>query len=63
MLPDGGGAHGIRTLPDSLSTIVRSTHTVPRPGGGKGEATIEVTTRPDAGQEKVPKLLYGIAKM
>ena len=62
-LPDGSGAHSFRTLLDSLSTIVRSSHAVPRPGGGKGEATIEVTTRPDAGQERALKLLKDIAAM
>ena len=64
-LPDGSGVHSFRSLLDSLSTIVRSSHTVPRPGGGKGEATIEVTTRPDAGQERALKLklLKDIEKM
>ena len=62
-LPDGSGAHSFRTLLDSLSTIVRSSHAVPRPGGGKGKATIEVTTRPDAGQERALKLLKDIAAM
>ena len=62
-LPDGSGAHSFRTLLDGLSTIVRSTHAVPRPGGGKGEAAIEVTTWPDASQERALKLLKGIAKM
>ena len=62
-LPDGSGAHSFRTLLDSLSTIVRSSHAVPRAGGGKGKATIEVTTRPDAGQERALKLLKDIAAM
>lgn len=59
----GSGAHSFRTLLDSLSTIVRSTHTVPRPGGGKGETTIEVTIRSDAGQERALTLLKDIADM
>ncbi len=62
-LPDGSGVHSFRTLLDSLSTIVRSSHRVPRTGGGKGEATIEVTTRPDAGQERALNLLKDIAAM
>ncbi len=62
-LPDGCGAHSFRTLLDSLSTIVRSTHTVPRTGGEKAETMIEVTTRPDASQARALKLLKEIAAM
>ena len=62
-LPDGSAAHSFRTLLDSLSTIVRSTHAVPRTGGGKGETMIEVTTRPDASQARALKLLKEIANM
>ncbi|MCY3597669.1 MAG: IS1634 family transposase [Rhodospirillales bacterium] len=62
-LPDGSDAHSFRTLLDSLSTIVRSSHAVPRTGGGNGDATIEVTTRPDAGQERALKLLKDIEAM
>ena len=62
-LPDGSAVHGFRTLLDSLSTIVRSTHAVPRTGGGKAETTIELTTRPDAGQARALKLLKDIANM
>ena len=62
-LPDGSGTHSFRTLLDSLSTIVRSTHAVPRTGGGKAETTIELTTRPDAGQARALKLLKDIPAM
>ena len=62
-LPDGIGAHSFRTLLDSLSTIVRSTHEVPITGGEKAETMIEVTTRPDAGQARALKLLKDIAAM
>ena len=62
-LPDGSGAHSFRTLIDSLSTIVRSTHAVPRTGGEKAETMIEVTTRPDASQARALKLLKDIAAM
>ena len=62
-LPDGSGAHSFRTLLDSLSTIVRSTHTVSRTGGEKAETAVEVTTRPDASQAKALKLLKDIAAM
>ncbi len=62
-LPDGSGAHSFRTLLDSLSTIVRSTHAVPSTGGEKAETMIEVTTRPDASQARALKLLKDIADM
>lgn len=62
-LPDGSGVHSFRTLLDSLSAIVRSTHAIPCPDGGKAETMIEVTTRPDARQERALKLLKDIAKM
>jgi len=62
-LPDGSGVHSFRTLLDSLSAIVRSTHAIPCPDGGKAETMIEVTTRPDARQERALTLLKDIAKM
>ncbi len=62
-LPAGSGVHGFRTLLDSLSAIVRSTHAVPRPDGGKAETMIEVTTRPDAEQERALTLLKDISKV
>ncbi len=62
-LPDGSRVHSFRTLLDSLSTIVRSTHAVPCTGGGKAETMVEVTTRPDAEQERALTLLKDIAKM
>ncbi len=61
-LPDGSGAHSFRTLLDSLSTIVRSTHRIPGAGDGP-EAEVEVTTRHDAGQESALDLLKDIAAM
>ncbi len=48
---------------DRLCTTVRSTHTVPRPGGGQAETTIEVATRSDAGQQKALELMKNTAKM
>ncbi len=62
-LPDGSRVHSFRTPLDSLSTIVRSTHAVPCTGGGKAETMVEVTTRPDAEQERALTLLKDIAKM
>ncbi len=61
-LPDGSGAHSFRTLLDSLSTIVRSTHRIPGAGDGP-EAEVEVTTRPDDCQKKALDLLKDIAAM
>ena len=62
-LPDGSGAHSFRTLLDSLSTIVRSTHRVPRTPGETAKTTIELTTRPDASQARALNLLKDIAAM
>ncbi len=62
-LPDGSGVHSFRTLLESLSAIVRSTHAIPGPDGGKAETMIEVTTRPDAERERAITLLKDIAKM
>ena len=62
-LPDGSGVHSFRTLLDSLSAIIRSTHAVPRPDGGKAQTMIDVTTRTDAEQERALTLLKDIASM
>ena len=62
-LPDGGGAHGFRTLLGSLSAIVRSMRAIPCPDCGKAETMIEVATRPGAEQERALTLLKDIAKM
>ena len=63
LLPDGTRAHSFRTLLDSLDTIVTSTVPVPGTASDSPRPTIDVTTVPNAHQNRAYQLLKEISKM
>ncbi|MCY4137360.1 MAG: hypothetical protein OXF56_03725 [Rhodobacteraceae bacterium] len=59
-LPDGSGAHSFRSLHDSRSTIVRSSHSIAGSDDGRG-TIVELTNQANASQKKALDLLKDIA--